>query len=290
MSDTIPEFKLPREHLSDLPFKLESIESNVGYNPRAPHRHNYYEIFFFEKGGGIHMIDFNEIDITKGQVHVLSPGQIHYMHRIPETRGYVLKFTSEFFLSNQSDKDMLQRIPFLNSKVANALILPEESEFESLLQLVGFIQQEDDNKSAGFENMIRNYLNLILLKCHRLYNYSERDLPSSEKQLCDHFNTLLQEHYLKETRVGFYSDKLKVSDTKLNAAVKSIYGKSPSELIAARLLLEAKRWLLHSDKSIKEVAYSLNFQDNAYFTRWFKKLELCSPGEFRTAKRKKYGP
>ena len=289
MSDIIiPEFKLPRESISDLPFKLELIESNVGYNPRAPHRHNYYEIFFFEKGSGLHMIDFNEFEIESQHIHLISPGQIHYMHRAPDTKGWVLKFTSEFFLSNLSDKDMLQQIPFLNNKVTKPLIKPEKDEFESLLQFVQFIKKEDEKKSSGYENMIRNYLNLILVKCHRLYDYSSPESKDIENQLCRRFSALLQENYLLENRVGFYSEKLKINDNRLNQATKKILGRTPSELISDRLLLEAKRWLLHSNKSIKEIAYSLNFRDNAYFNRWFKKLENCSPGEFRTAKREKY--
>ena len=289
MSDIIiPEFKLPRESISDLPFKLELIESNVGYNPRAPHRHNYYEVFFFEKGSGLHMIDFNEFEIESQHVHLISPGQIHYMHRAPDTKGWVLKFTSEFFLSNLSDKDMLQQIPFLNNKVTKPLIKPEKDEFESLLQFVQFIKKEDEKKSSGYENMIRNYLNLILVKCHRLYDYSSPESKDIENQLCRRFSALLQENYLLENRVGFYSEKLKINDNRLNQATKKILGRTPSELISDRLLLEAKRWLLHSNKSIKEIAYSLNFRHNAYFNRWFKKLENCSPGEFRTAKREKY--
>lgn len=289
MSDIIiPEFKLPRESISDLPFKLELIESNVGYNPRAPHRHNYYEIFFFEKGSGLHMIDFNEFEIESQHVHLISPGQIHYMHRAPDTKGWVLKFTSEFFLSNLSDKDMLQQIPFLNNKVTKPLIKPEKDEFESLLQFVQFIKKEDEKKSSEYENMIRNYLNLILVKCHRLYDYSSPESKDIENQLCRRFSALLQENYLLENRVGFYSEKLKINDNRLNQATKKILGRTPSELISDRLLLEAKRWLLHSNKSIKEIAYSLNFRDNAYFNRWFKKLENCSPGEFRSAKREKY--
>ena len=289
MSDIIiPEFKLPRESISDLPFKLELIESNVGYNPRAPHRHNYYEIFFFEKGSGLHMIDFNEFEIESQHIHLISPGQIHYMHRAPDTKGWVLKFTSEFFLSNLSDKDMLQQIPFLNNKVTKPLIKPEKDEFESLLQFVQFIKKEDEKKSSGYENMIRNYLNLILVKCHRLYDYSSPESKDIEYQLCRRFSTLLQENYLLENRVGFYPEKLRINDNRLNLATKKILGRTPSELISDRLLLEAKRWLLHSNKSIKEIAYSLNFRHNAYFNRWFKKLENCSPGEFRTAKREKY--
>jgi AraC family transcriptional regulator, transcriptional activator of pobA len=284
----IPEFKLKKEKDHHLPFKLELLETTNGYNPTTPHRHNYYEIFFFEEGGGIHMIDFNEVEIKKGHIHVLSPGQIHYMNRLPKSQGWVLKFTPDFFLSSFVDKDILHRIPFLNNKVSEPLIRPDEKAFKGLMQLVLNIEEEYTDRSNDYEDMIRHYLNLILLKCHRLYDYSLTSKKTSETMLCDAFKTILEQHYLEQNRVSFYCDQLNVSTDKLNQVLKKVTGITPSEIISARLLLEAKRWLLHSQKSIKEVAFLLNFQDNAYFNRWFKKHENCSPGEFRTINQKKY--
>jgi YesN/AraC family two-component response regulator len=54
------------------------------------------------------------------------------------------------------------------------------------------------------------------------------------------------------------------------------------------MLLEAKRLLLHSTLSVKESGYTIGMKDPAYFTRWFKKLEGVSPGEFRTSIRDRY--
>ncbi len=286
--ENIPEFKLSKEKHHEFPFKLELIEVSTGYNPTAPHRHNYYEIFLFEEGGGMHMIDFNEVEIVKGELHILSPGQIHYMLRDPKSKGWVLKFTPDFFLSNFIDKDILQRIPFLNNKVREPLIKPDQKAFESLLQLVLNIQEEYLAKNSDYEDMIRHYLNLILLKCHRLYDYSLTHQDTAEVILSNSFKTILEQYYLEQNRVSFYCEQLNVSADKLNNVIKQVNGLTPSEVISERLLLEAKRWLLHSQKSIKEVAFLLNFQDNAYFNRWFKKLENCSPGEFRTINQKKY--
>lgn len=81
----IPEYKLRRKGAEEIPFKIEELEANAGYNPTAPHKHNYYEIFFFCKSGGRHMVDFHEMEIVANQLHILSPGQVHYMHREPET-------------------------------------------------------------------------------------------------------------------------------------------------------------------------------------------------------------
>lgn len=286
--ENIPEFKLNKEKQHELPFKLELLEVSSGYNSLKPHRHNYYELFLFEEGGGIHMIDFNEVEIIKGDIHVVSPGQVHYMLREPKSKGWVLKFTPEYFLSNFEDKSILQRIPFLNNKVREPSIKPDAKNFQSIIQLVLNIQEEYIAKSSDYEDMIRHYLNLILLKCHRLYDYSLTHQDTAEVLLSNSFKIILEQYYLEQNRVSFYCNELNVSTDKLNNSIKKITGLTPSEVISDRLLLEAKRWLLYSQKSIKEVAFLLNFQDNAYFNRWFKKLVNCSPGEFRRANQKKY--
>lgn len=234
------------------------------------------------------MIDFEEIEIAEGHVHILSPGQIHYMHRHPASSGWVLKFTSEFFISASFDTAKQLPIPFLNNSVSASVIRPDENSFAALMQLVDHIREEYQEQESGFQEVILNYVHVLLLKCRRLESATSSIADSAEKQLFHTFQQTLEAFFKEENRVTFYAKALAVSNDKLNQVVKSVSGSTPGEMIASRLLLEAKRWLLHSEKSIKEVAYLLNFQDNAYFNRWFKKRENCSPGEFRTASREKY--
>ncbi|MCB0480572.1 MAG: helix-turn-helix domain-containing protein [Flavobacteriales bacterium] len=284
----IPEYKLRKKGTEEVPFKIEELEANVGYNPMAPHRHNYYEIFLFCKSGGKHMVDFHEMEIIENHLHILSPGQVHYMHRHPETTGWVIKFSSEFFLGNLSDKTILNRIPFLNNKVDYPVIKPSPSDFNYLLEMVNNIRDEMAHKRSGYLDMVQNYLNLILLKCHRLFDYTQQNEKSEELNLTNLFKTLLEAHYISENRVSFYCEKLKSTPEKLNHAIKLVTGKTASDLISERLLLESKRLLLHSDQSMKEIAFGLNFHDNSYFNRWFKKLTDLSPGDFRKVYREKY--
>lgn len=287
-ASNIPEFKLPQSADGDLQFKLELLDTNSGYNPVKPHRHDFYEVFLFQRGGGIHMIDFNELKIEKEQIHFLSPGQVHFMDRDPKSYGLVIKFTPYFFSSRTNDQHVSTKIPFLHTRIANPIIEPNTEEFKSLLDLAESIKQEFEQKNEGYVDMIKTYLNLILLKCQRLYSHRIPHQLSENNLTTDKFNTLLEDQFLNESRVSFYADQLHISSDKLNQVLKLMLGKSTSEVIADRMLLEAKRLLLHSEKSIKEVAYYLNFQDNAYFNRWFKKLENCSPGEFRSANQEKY--
>ncbi|UTW61896.1 helix-turn-helix domain-containing protein [bacterium SCSIO 12741] len=267
-----------------MPFKLERLAANTGYNPIAPHRHGYYELFLFLTGSGLHMIDFQEWQIVPGHFHFLSPGQIHYIRRTPETTGWVLKFAPEFIQNQEEGGQLLTRIPFMQSG-RQPIIKPNKDDFDDLLVWVDQIKQEVEKRGVGFNQLIYHYLKILLLKCHRLYDYSQSmDLSSTSRN----FQVLLEKHYLSRQPVSFYCEQLHVSDDKLNQELKRDFGQPAVTLMARRLLLEAKRLLLHSDQSIKEIAYGLQFKDNAYFTRWFKKWASCSPGEFREQNRKKY--
>ncbi len=282
--NAIPEFQLSADPLGGLPFKLEKLAAHTGYNPAAPHRHGYYELFLFLTGSGLHMIDFQEWDIVPGHLHFLNPGQIHYIRRAPETTGWVLKFTPDFLQNEEGGGALFQKIPFLQTG-REPLIKTNSSDFDELMQLVEQIREEMDRKGVGYNLMIHHYLRILLLKCHRLYDYTSTQKVSSVSRS---FQVLLEKHYLTRKPVSYYCEQLHVSDDKLNQEIKRDFGQTPVTLIAKRLLLEAKRLLLHSDRSVKEIAYGLQFKDNAYFTRWFKKWASCSPGEFRLSNRKKY--
>jgi AraC-like DNA-binding protein len=81
--------------------------------------------------------------------------------------------------------------------------------------------------------------------------------------------------------VSEYAKLLGITANYLNETVKTVTGQTAGELIRDRLLLEAKRWLIHSELSIAQVADQLHFDDPSYFSRFFKKYAHCSPGDFR---------
>jgi len=282
----IPKFTFPQELSSELSLSLEKLDAKASYNSHAPHRHDYYEIFFFRMGGGLHMIDFEEFRFTKGHIHLLYPGQVHYIQREAGSSGWVLKFSSSLFLTTHGGN--LFHMPFLQFGNTASIIQSGEQEFFDLLGLLDEIRQEEKNKNMGYQEVMLSILNLILWKCYRLTKPNTQKYALIERNVWMKFLVLLEDNYATQNRVTFYAEQLDISPDKLNLAVKTASGSCPSRLIAARILLEAKRWLLHSKMSIKEIAYELNFQDHAYFNRWFKKQVACSPGEFRRRTKEKY--
>lgn len=283
----IPEHKLRKRSAAELPFKIEAIEVDGGYNPLAPHRHNYFEIFLFETGGGLHMIDFKELSIKSSQVHVLLPSQIHYVKRDPSCSGWVLKFTPEF-LQHSSGEMATNKFLFLQGAATSPFIDLDKSQYQQFEFLFNKILEEWQLKKRGFNEAIRSYLELVLVQCDRLFDYSVSNFATEDKLLIKGFKEVLKRNYTTQHKVSFYAEKLKVTEDKLVRVLKKNLGKSVHDLITQQLNLESKRLLLHSDLSIKEIAYKLGFHDNSYYNRWFKKQNNLSPSEFRTNARKKY--
>ena len=78
-----------------------------------------------------------------------------------------------------------------------------------------------------------------------------------------------------------YADLMNITANHLNAFVQDMLGKTAGEVIRDRVLLEAKRLLTNADMTIAEIGYHLNFKDNAYFNRFFKKYTGQTPETFR---------
>src|SRR5690606_558538 len=129
--------------------------------------------------------------------------------------------------------------------------------------------------------LLRTLLKAFLLK---LIDSTHHELVSpgiNEKRIY-HFLLLLDDHYITEKNVDFYAGKLNLSAKRLNQILKQKTGKTISQILQERTLTEAKHLLFVGKKSIKEIAYTLGFQDASYFSRFFKKMTKLSPDEFRT--------
>lgn len=289
MSQTIPVHTLDAAHAA--PCTARKFTSFAGaQNNEEAHRHNYYEILFFVGGEGSHMIDFESHALQNTTLHFISPGQVHALNRQRGVDGYVLNFTKEFFVLNGGNGAVLNDFPAFN-KTVFPIVKLSPSDFLDLTRLVDQMHNEIEGTSGFKESVLVAYINLMLAKCKALLmetpDYKKNSDPT--QQLFQRFNALLEDNYLELRKVTDYADRLNLSPNHLSAAIKKITGKTAGDLIHQRLILEAKRLLLHSDITAKEIAYQLNFNDPPYFTRFFKANTGYSPENFRKEVRKQYG-
>jgi AraC-like DNA-binding protein len=259
------------------------------YATNEAHRHSYFELLFFETGSGKHMIDFDIYDIRQKSIHFVSAGQVHALSRSKDTKGFVIAFSREFLFLNGTDPNLLSDFPAFN-KSAEPLIALVDKDFSEVNALIKQMAGVCKSKEPYKEKMIAALISVLLYKCKPLFqSVTGGKLPDAiSQQLFNRFNILLEERFIELHKVNEYAELLNVSPNHLSETIKKVSGKTAGEQIQDRLILEAKRLLLHSAISAKEVAYQLSFNDPSYFSRFFKTNTGTSPEEFRKQIREKY--
>lgn len=281
-SPVIPIHNFARDDRTSIPFNFIPMEKKTDYDASVAHRHNYYEIFFFEEGGGTHQIDFQDIEIESNSIHFVSPGQVHHVKRAIGSSGYVMLFSREFYYLNLQNKKFLFELPFLNNNAANPILNLTVEEFSQVRTLVKALEAEFLSDNALKEEMVRSYLNLTLLNSKRLFfQYYPAESEISGSGLYQEFRIALENNFAEMHRVSEYASELSVTEKHLNETTKKAVGRTTSEVIYDRIILEAKRLIRHSDRSNKEIAYFLHFDDPSHFSKFFKKRVGCSPIEFK---------
>ncbi len=291
MSEQIPIHDFTNDDDSSIAFELVSLELRESYDTSVPHRHNYYEIFLFIKGGGTHEIDFETFPIESNSVHFVSPGQVHKVKRELDSFGYVLFFSRDFYYLNLPNKNILYELPFLNNNTTKPILNLSKEEFLIFKNLVESIKNEHQSDNELKEPVIRSYLNIILLKSKGFFDQLKGDSSSGgnvSSELVYNFKILIEKNYRKLHLVKEYADLLSTTPEHLNEETRKIRGITASDLISDRIILESKRLLMYSEFSNKEIAYFLNYEDPSYFSRFFKNKIGVSPSDFRDNLQKKY--
>ncbi len=279
---SIPVHSNPEQEQTGGFFRLVPLELKTGYDTSVPHRHRYYEIFLFPKGGGVHEIDFNHYPIKEFSVHFVSPGQVHKVSRGLGTYGYVILFNDEYWTGKSIQADLLIGLPFLNNNEGLPVLELNHSSFDTVFKLVKSIEQEFNQENSLSHDIIQSYLNVLLLHCLQFYRLQQ---PAQHKEsnstLYRDFKRLLEKNFLIIHKVKEYAALLNITEKHLNEVCKKFCAKTASEMIFDRLILEAKRLLHHSDLTIKEIAFQLNFTDPSHFSKFFKTHTGLATKDFR---------
>jgi AraC family transcriptional regulator, transcriptional activator of pobA len=287
MPAKIPSFDLYKKLETDLSFEFDRLEESYHeYDSSSPHRHNYYEIIFFNKAGGYHEIDFRQFDITADTIHFISPEQVHLLRRKKDVTGFVLSFTSDLLLSISSGQPFLSQFSFFTTECTQPLIIFNSQNRNQFLKIIADIENEFLSDNENKKQMLALLIGQLLLFCKR--NYPEKESLTPGRNLTSRFMELINAEYRKYKSVSEYADLLHITSGHLNDTVQKQSGRTASELIHDRIVLEAKRLLYHSNHSVKEIAAQLNYEDPSYFTRFFKTHTGKTPEQFRKDIREKY--
>lgn len=116
-----------------------------------------------------------------------------------------------------------------------------------------------------------------------VYHFKQRDTKGygTKNGIVERFIALVEEHYREERLIGFYADKLCITSKYLSKLVKENTGRSAGEWIESYVILEARAMLQSSDMTIQQIASSLNFPNQSFFGKYFKRATGLSPKQYR---------
>jgi len=270
----------------NVPFKIiELDEARAMAEAEAPavppHRHQYEELILVTAGNPVHFIDFKKEILQPPCFVYVSMGKVHQFHADRASRGWAIRYLNEFipeapfhFYNNFLDFTTIQLTP------DNCL-----GRFHQLCQMM---QAEYERPFPDY-NIIRPLLQafMAMIEGERKHNMKADQQEGGPKQAqliaCNNFLRILEQNFRRPEGVAFYADKMNTSIRNLNLICVNVMGKTVSELIESRKLIEAKQLLLNTEKSISEIGYELGYNEKSYFTRVFHKKTGRTPSEYKLA-------
>ncbi|HEY5749250.1 MAG TPA: AraC family transcriptional regulator [Chryseolinea sp.] len=287
----IPKYAFEQDPATGNPvFRIKKNDSVVNYRKAdflVPHRKDYYFMAFIKKGGGRHWIDMTSYTIKPNKFYFTIPEQVNLKEQAAQITGVVICFTKDFLALDENHS--LRKLPIIeNPHHGHELDLnPKDIVFvEDILEK---IYLEYNAKGEWQSNMLLAYMEVLLIYLSRLYTEQfSQPKESPDRHLLKKYLLLIEESYSEFHEVAAYADRMNISAGHLSEFIKKQSGKPAIAHIHERLILEAKRLLLHSDDSIKEIAFQLGFEDASYFNKFFKRLALQTPLQFRMAIREIY--
>jgi len=261
----------------DTSLYIRAIAHSNEYDFTRKHRHSYYEILFFEKGGGRQLIDFEDLCVQDYSCYLVHPNQIHLLNRHPDSRGRLIQFLPGAVISAQLLVRLRERIW---DSVSAAVYEndPVRSGAMSLL-LDRFVAGHGTHTCDPERDL--HLLQVLLFDLLEAIPDAPRPKPVDSD--LNRFLQLVDGHFKHQHSVQFYLNALGLSEKRLGSLTKLHLGVSPLQAIHQRLLLEIRRSLLFAEDSHKEMAYALGFDSPSSFSAFVKNKTGMTPSELQAS-------
>jgi AraC family transcriptional activator of pobA len=288
---------LYRRVMKDIPVHQLQSRSDIGLEIRffgpgdiakevetlGAHRDDHYIFFLLKENSGSIMIDFHEVTVTGPAIYYVLPGQVHHRIRAEEACGWYIAVDTMLVPPahrNVFENQLLLQHPFM-------LTSEQLAQCCNLLCLLDSKFQEDKTNTF-YLPVVHSLLQSFVGIAAGFYNQGSHahTRASRTADLSQQFKILLVQHMRNIKSPSAYAELLNVSESYLNEALKKTTGLTVSYWIQHELLLEAKRMLYYSGMNVKEIAHNLGYDDQAYFSRQFKRVTGLTPLGFRGQYRK----
>jgi AraC family transcriptional regulator, transcriptional activator of pobA len=258
---------------------------------RKEHIHDFYSVVLISKGSNRLKVNNDSYNIEPGSVCLIAPHQIHSYEGLEDMEGSVLLFCQDFYVEEFSYLRLVNTF-FCTTQLTGGKSRPcinlGENEFTDINGLLKLIETEHENSASVNDSpvIIRSLLNILLLKLSRVYHSGQEESADFDSIFIHKVSQLVDSNFTTEHNTGFYASAFNISEKRLNDICKKHFNRGLKNILTDRLMHEARKLLITTELSVAEIAYKLNFEDNSYFTKVFKKQTRLAPKRFRDLHRK----
>lgn len=257
------------------------LQKKLDHDPTKPHKIHFFALLVVISGKGKHFINHQKYSFEKGTVLSIAKNQVHHFIQ-SNAEGYLITFLDSFLTKFYDEKEINRVFTLFNELNGSPKIQLERVALQELVLIIDRLIEESKDKDIFSDRIARSFLQIILSKLDR-YRKSSEQIQTQNKYFADFLNLqlLVKQKYQDTKKVTDYAKELGFSTKKLNIITKSILNISAKDFIDNIVTIEAKCLLKNTHLSIKEIAYSLGFDEPANFSRYFKKNTNRTPEEYR---------
>jgi len=248
----------------------------------SAHRHSFFHLVFFTEGSGTQQIDFKEFAVKPGLIYFMIPGQVHSWNFETEPDGYIINFSADYLSSFLLKPDYLENFSFFNGQPDSQVIELQTDVQDTIVSIFEDMLKEGSIEKTVNDDLVKTLLIRLFIEVARTDDALQKANHNSYNHtLLKNFRNLIEKNYAQLRLPKQYAALLYITPNHLNALCNDFLGIPAGALIRDRVILEAKRLLINLDLRVSEIADKLNFDDQSYFIKFFKKYEGITPEKFR---------
>jgi len=276
-------FTLVNKQTGILAFKLFSFEDNNYFDHLQ--RNNYYSLIWVKEGNGQLKTDFSEYDFGPNSLFSFTPYQ-PFMFLSNLIKGIAIYFHSDFFCIHKHETEVTCNGVIFNNIYQMPFIKVDEVLQTTLNKLIEEIKSEMLNPGLAQYELLISYMKIFLISASRSKMQQLPDVIHTKKEnkepiILQNLKESIEKDFKSKHTPNDYAILLNISPNALAKLTKKHFNKTLTNLITERIIIEAKRELYLTNKSVKAIAYELGYNDEYYFSRFFKKNTDISPQVYR---------
>jgi len=277
-------FTLVNPQNGNLAFKLFAFEDGSYFDHIQ--RNNYYSLIWVTQGSGKVKADFSEYDFKPNSLFAFSPYQPFMLAASKNLNGVAIQFHPDFFCIHKHHAEVACNGVLFNNIYQPPFVTIDDKSSSTIKMLMEQMKTEMQNPALAQYELLISYLKIFLITVSRLKTEQEPQALKAVAGLKEPFilqdlKDAIEKDFRTKHSASDYAKALNISVKALAKITKAHFNKTLTDLISERIIIEAKRELYLTNKAIKEIAYELGYQDEYYFSRFFKTNADISPQMYR---------